>query len=62
MTSFPALRRWVLSACVAAVFGVIFIVLALQNHAAVVAPTGADAGKDEPRPGRSSAAASTATS
>src|SRR5438067_404873 len=48
MTSFPALRRWVLAACVAAVFGAAFIILALQNHGAGVAPANADAGKDEP--------------
>jgi outer membrane protein assembly factor BamB len=31
MNAFPALRRWVLAACTAAVFAAVFVVLALQN-------------------------------
>src|SRR5947209_79241 len=49
MTSFPALRRWVLSACVAAVFAVVFVALGLQNRDGVVGPAKADSAKDEPR-------------
>ncbi len=47
MTSFPALRRWVLAACVAAVFAAVFVILALQKPAGDAASANADAGKEE---------------
>ena len=49
MTSFPALRRWVLSACVAAVFAGVCIVLAFQNRAPAVGSTNGSAPAAEPR-------------
>ena len=47
MTPFPTLRRWVLAASVAAVFGAVCVVLALQKPAGDAPKAAADAAKDE---------------
>jgi outer membrane protein assembly factor BamB len=48
MNSPPALRRWILATCVAAVFGVVLVFLAWQKPAAdAAAPAKAVAGKEE---------------